>query len=113
MIKVSRIAHLTLETSDFERQLAHYQHIIGLRPAYQADDSAHLVTKLGQLALVLKAKPQTQCAGVAFELAPNSDLADTRKELAAHDLAAEIRTDVYPGIVSLLAFKDPEGTSIE
>jgi catechol 2,3-dioxygenase-like lactoylglutathione lyase family enzyme len=113
MIKVRRIAHLTLETSDFERQLDHYERVIGLRTIYREVGSAHLATKLGQLALILKLEKRANCASVAFELAPNVDLADARRNLAEHNISSEQRTDAYPGIGSLIAFLDPKGTAIE
>jgi catechol 2,3-dioxygenase-like lactoylglutathione lyase family enzyme len=113
MIKISRIAHLTLATSDFDRQLDHYERVIGLRTVHRESGTAYLTTKLGQLALVLKSEKTPNCTNIGFELAPNADLTETRRWLAERDVVSEIRTDVYPGIESLIAFADPKGSTIE
>lgn len=52
MIKVRRIAHAVLETPEFERQIDHYERVIGLKAVHRGPNSAHLVTKIGQLALI-------------------------------------------------------------
>ncbi len=113
MIKVSRIAHLALETSDFERQLDHYERVIGLRIVQRSPQTAYLVTKLGQLAVILKSAKQTRCTNIAFELAPNTDLADIKRKLAEHNLSSEQLSGAYPGIESLITVSDPKGTIIE
>jgi catechol-2,3-dioxygenase len=40
MIKISRIAHLVLETGEFDRQLDHYKRVIGLRVIQRQDGVA-------------------------------------------------------------------------
>ena len=74
MIKAKRIAHLTLETSDFSRQLDHYERVIGLKVIRSDANSAHLATKLGQLAMILKSGKAPNCTSLAFEIAPDTDL---------------------------------------
>lgn len=113
MVKISRIAHLTLETSEFDRQVDHYERVIGLRTIHREPGTAYLATKLGQLALVLKSERMPNCTSVAFELAPNADPAEVRRRLAEHNVTSETRTDAYPGIESLIAFNDPKGSTIE
>lgn len=113
MIKISRIAHATLETPDFDRQVDHYERVIGLRTLHREPGTVYLGTKLGQLALVLKSDKTANCTSIAFELAPNTDLAEARGKLAEHNVVSEMRTDVYPGIKSLISFTDPKGSTIE
>jgi catechol-2,3-dioxygenase len=113
MIKISRIAHLTLETSDFDRQLDHYERVIGLQTLHRDSGTVYLTTKLGQLAVVLKNEKAPNCTTIGFELASNADLAETRRWLAGHGVVSETRTDAYPGIQTLIAFADPKGTTIE
>jgi catechol-2,3-dioxygenase len=113
MIKISRIAHLILETCEFDRQLDHYERVIGLRVIHREDGVAYLATKLGQLALILKSKGTTKCTNVTFELGPKADLAEARRHLIKQNIHAELRSDVYPGIGALVAFADPTGSTIE
>jgi catechol 2,3-dioxygenase-like lactoylglutathione lyase family enzyme len=113
MIKISRIAHSKLETPELDRQIDHYERVIGLRTIHREPGAAYLATKLGQLALVLKSEQRSNCTSIAFELAPNADLAETTRQLAEHNVISETRTDPYPGIKSLIAFTDPKGSTIE
>jgi catechol-2,3-dioxygenase len=113
MIKISRIALLTLETSEFDRQVDHYERVIGLQRIHRAPGVVFLATKLGQLTLVLRSAEAPNCTSIGFELAPNTNLLDVKRWLAGHDLIGEVRTDVYPGISSLIAFTDPKGSTIE
>jgi catechol-2,3-dioxygenase len=113
MIKINRIAHLTLETSEFDSQLDHYERVIGLQIVHREPGAAYLATKLGQVALILKSGQAAKCTTIAFELSPNADLAETKRDLAKHNVSSDIRNDVYPGIKSLIAFNDPIGSTIE
>jgi catechol 2,3-dioxygenase-like lactoylglutathione lyase family enzyme len=113
MVKAKRIAHLTLETSDFARQIDHYERVIGLSPVRNGADTVYLTTKIGQLALILKPGDAPNCTSVAFEIAPDASLEETARQLSAHGISSEKRTDAYPGIAALLAFTDPKGTVIE
>jgi catechol 2,3-dioxygenase-like lactoylglutathione lyase family enzyme len=113
MIKARRIAHLTLETSDFDRQLDHYKRVIGLNVIHGDTNSAYLATKIGQLAVILKSGDAPRCTSLAFEIAPGTDLADAARQLTARVIAVERRTDAYPGIPALIAFSDPKGSVVE
>lgn len=113
MIKARRIAHLTLETPDLGRQLDHYERVIGLKTIHRDANAIHLATKLGQLAMILKPGEATNCTNVAFEIAPNVSLDDAARELSTHGVASEKRSDAYPGVDSLIAFKDPKGSVVE
>jgi catechol 2,3-dioxygenase-like lactoylglutathione lyase family enzyme len=113
MIKICRIAHATLETSEFDRQVDHYERVIGLRTVHRGPGAAYLATELGQLALILKSEKMPNCTSIGFELAPNADLAETKRQLTEYNVMSETRTDVYPGIKSLIAFTDPKGSTIE
>jgi catechol 2,3-dioxygenase-like lactoylglutathione lyase family enzyme len=113
MIKARRIAHLTLETPELDRQLDHYERVIGLKTIHRDANAIHLATKLGQLAMILKPGEATNCTSVAFEIAPNVSLDDAARELSAHGLPSEKHSDAYPGVATLIAFKDPKGSVVE
>jgi catechol 2,3-dioxygenase-like lactoylglutathione lyase family enzyme len=113
MIKAKRIAHLTLETPDLDRQLDHYERVIGLKTIHRDTNSAQLATKLGQLALILRSGEAPDCTSLAFEIGPDTSLDEAAHRLSDHGVLCERRTDAYPGIPALLAFTDPKGSVIE
>src|SRR4029078_3431637 len=113
MIKVLRIGHATFETPDLAKAIEHYTQVIGLCVAGREYTRAFLATKIGQLVIELPQGTQTRCSKLSFEVAPDADFADLRRELQKHGVPAEERNDSVPGLPKVLSFKDPKGTTIE
>jgi catechol 2,3-dioxygenase-like lactoylglutathione lyase family enzyme len=113
MIKVLRIGHATFETPDLAKAVEHYTQVIGLSLAGREDKRAFLATKMGQLVIELHEGAQARCAKLSFEVAPDADFADLRRELQKHGVSAEERNDSVPGLPKVLSFTDPKGTQIE
>jgi catechol 2,3-dioxygenase-like lactoylglutathione lyase family enzyme len=68
---------------------------------------------MGQLAIELQHGSRARCSRLSFEVAPNADLADMRKNLSAHGIASDERSDSVPGMPKALSFQDPKGTTVE
>lgn len=113
MIKVSRIAYVTLETADIERQLDYYQRVMGLYLAVRDAGRAYLVTRVGELAVILCQGPAARCARLSFLLAPTIDLATAERELAKEGITARANQDAQPNTPASLVFEDLNGTEIE
>ena len=113
MINVCRIDHLTLETPDMERQLDYYQRVMGLHLAARDGDGAYLVTRVGELALVLRQGSAPRCTTLTFQMSPGTDLATAQRELAAEGIKVETRHDAQPGVGQVLVFTDLDGNEIE
>ncbi len=113
MIRVRRIGHATFETPDIERLASYYTEVIGLTLVERDAEAAYLASTLDHHSVVLRRGSAARCAGLAFQLAPGSDLAAFEVQLGEHGVRAERRRDAQPSIAELLAFQDPKGTEIE
>ena len=113
MIKTSRINSVTLETPDIERQLDYYQRVMGLHLAARDGDCAYLATKVGEVAVILRSGPVARCARLSFQVAPDTELAAARRELAAEGIQAEWRRASQPGVTESLTFTDLNGNEVE
>ena len=61
MIKAKRFGHVTLETSDLERQIAYFTEVAGLVLAERENGRAYLATKLGDLVVQLESGEHARC----------------------------------------------------
>jgi catechol-2,3-dioxygenase len=113
MITTRRIGHATFETPDLNRQIAYYTEIFGLTLTAQEKDSAFLSTRLGQQVVVLQKGAQARCIKVAFEAAPDDDLAALGKSLSAGGIKSALKSSYTPAVSDVLCFTDPKGTEIE
>jgi catechol 2,3-dioxygenase-like lactoylglutathione lyase family enzyme len=113
MIKVQRLGHATIETTDFEKSLAYFVDLNGFVVAQRQPGIAWLATKLGQLSIVLIASDKADCTRLAFEVAPDADFMAMATILAAEGIKSEVRSDPFPGTPKALVFTDPKGTVIE
>jgi len=113
MIQAKRIGHATFETPDIERQIDYYTQVAGLLLAERVNGRAFLATKVGDLAVVLEQGERARCAGLAFQVAPETELADMQRGLERENLRGEARHDPAPGIPAAMTFADPKGTTIE
>ncbi|MGB8546991.1 MAG: VOC family protein [Xanthobacteraceae bacterium] len=113
MIKARRIGHAVFETPDVERLCDHYTDVVGLVPAAKDRDRRYLASKLGHLAIELRAGGAAGCRKLSFEIAPGTDLNDAAGELDKNGVRSERSNDPAPGIAQTLTFSDPKGTQIE
>ena len=113
MIKARRIRHASFSTPDLARQADYYQSIVGLGVIARESGRLFMATESDELAIVLEAGPEPKCKRIAFEVAPDADLATMRTDLSASGIASDIRSDGIPGVSRSLVFTDPEGTEIE
>jgi catechol 2,3-dioxygenase-like lactoylglutathione lyase family enzyme len=113
MSEIRRISHATFETPDLGKALAYYTQANGLALVAREKERAFLATKSGRLAIVLEQGAQARCAKLAFEVAPNADLATLRCRLSEAGVASEERSNSTPGITNILTLADPNGTAIE
>lgn len=113
MIKARRIRHASFSTPDLARQADYYQSIVGLGVIARESGRLFMATESDELAIVLEAGAEPKCKRIAFEVAPDADLAAMRTDLSASGIASDIRSDGIPGVSRSLVFTDPEGTEIE
>ena len=114
MIKARRIRHVSFSTPDIARQADYYQSIVGLGVvAREFGSRCSWRRNPNELAIVLEAGDEPACKRIAFEVAPDVDLAELRADLSASGITSDIRSDSAPGISRSLVFTDPEGTEIE
>ena len=113
MIPVRRLSHATYETPDLPRLAAYYAEVVGLVVIDQTPARAVLASRLGDETLVFERGTAARCTRLAFQVAPDFDLADVAPALAKAGIASERRTDVTPAIRDAVAFRDPKETVIE
>jgi catechol 2,3-dioxygenase-like lactoylglutathione lyase family enzyme len=113
MIPVSKIGHVTFETPDPERLLAHYLQVIGLALTGRDQGRVILSAQAGEQSVVLEPGSAARCTRLALQVRPDYDLKDAAAELGRRGIACERRSDVTPGITDLVCFQDPIGTMIE
>ena len=97
MIQAQRLSHATIETPDLQRSLDYFVNVNGLVEVSRDAKSAWLASKLGQLSIALVRADEPACVRMAFEIAPDLDVADVVKTLAARGISARTRDDPFPG----------------
>ena len=113
MIKVKRLGHATFETTDVERAIDYYTHIVGLRVAARETNRVYLASRMGMLAVILEGSTRDHCTRLAFEISPEMDFASAAKRLADLGVTAKAESDPQPGVNRILSFADPKDTTIE
>ena len=113
MIKVKRVRHTALVTSDLDRQVEYYQSVIGLGVVHRDSQRVCLGSDSDQLTMVLERAADNHLGAIAFELAPNSELGELQRLLSNLGIRSEIRSDSLPGVPKTLTFNDPDGHRIE
>jgi catechol 2,3-dioxygenase-like lactoylglutathione lyase family enzyme len=113
MIQTRRVGHVTLSTTDLERQVEYYTRVIGLTVVDRSARRAVLATKLGHEAVVLKHGDSNACTGVSLQVAPRTDLQEAAAKVREEGIACEIQSDLTPGVPRALSFEDPKGTRVE
>jgi catechol 2,3-dioxygenase-like lactoylglutathione lyase family enzyme len=113
MIQIRRLGHATLTTPDLERQVAYYTDVVGLVLVERSKDRALFACKLGLEAIALEPGRGNELTRIAFQVAPDTDLGDVVRDLAAQGVTAERRSGVTPGVAEAVVFADPKGTQVE
>ena len=113
MIAVRRLGHATLTTPDLESQIADYTDIVGLALVDRSARRPLLASRQGLEAIALEPGAPNALSGLAFQVAPGSDLGEIARSLASHGIPSERRRNISPGIDEAIAFHDPKGTRIE
>jgi catechol 2,3-dioxygenase-like lactoylglutathione lyase family enzyme len=113
MIKVRKLGHATFETPDLQKAIDYYTQVNGLTLAHREATRAFLATRTGLLSVQLEHGAQARCTKLAFEVAPDTDFADIRKQLSNEGIRHEERREPSPGIPKVISFLDPKGTAIE
>lgn len=113
MVAVCKIGHVTLETPDIARELAHYTEVVGLVVTGQDKDRAMFATSLGEEVLVLERGPEAQVKRMSLQVPPDSDLAAVCRDLEGQGVRATVASDVTPALSQVVRFEDPRGTIIE
>jgi catechol 2,3-dioxygenase-like lactoylglutathione lyase family enzyme len=113
MIRVSKIAHASYETPDLDQQTEYYTEILGLTVAAREQDTVYLASTVDHHSVVLRRGAQAQCVRLGFQIAPDADLSAFEKQVAAHGIKTERRSNPEPSIADMLVFADPKGTVME
>jgi catechol 2,3-dioxygenase-like lactoylglutathione lyase family enzyme len=113
MIRVRRIGHATFETPDLERQIAYYTNVLGLTLVEREKDTAYLASTLDHHSVVLRRGGAAACKRLSFQIAPGTDLAEFERQLSAHGVKSERRSNPAPSIKEFVSFDDPKGTGID
>jgi catechol-2,3-dioxygenase len=113
MIKVKRVRHTALASSDLDRQVEYYQSVIGLGVVHRDSRRVCLGNDSDQLTMVLERAADDHLGAIAFELAPNSEFGELQRSLSDLGIRSEIRSDSLPGVPKTLTFNDPDGHRIE
>ena len=113
MINIRKIGHATFETPDLQKAIDYYTLVNGLTLVAREKGRAYLATKTGLLSIQLEQGQRAHCTRLSFELAPDADFAEIRKQLSSEQIASEDCRERSPGIPKMLTFSDPKGTIIE
>src|SRR4029077_16412714 len=113
VISVKRLGHATLTTPDIDRQIAYYIEVVGLTLVERSKDRAYLACKMGLEAIALEPGRGNALSRLAFQVAPDADLADVARALAKDGVKAERPSVLSPGGAGAVVFTDPKGTKIE
>src|SRR5947208_14892633 len=113
MIRVKRVRHTALATSDPEHLLEYYQSVIGLGVISREGKRVYLGSDSDELTTVIEQATDNHLGAIAFEIAPDSDLAELQRTLANRGIASEIRSDSLPGVPKTRTTTDPDGHRID
>ena len=112
VISVKRLGHATLTTPDIDRQIAYYTEVVGLTLVERSKDRAYLACKMGLEAIALEPGRGNALSRLAFQVAPDTDLAEVVRALAKDGVKCERALGISPGVAEAVVFTDPKGTQI-
>src|SRR5438270_694727 len=79
MIRLKRVRHTALATSDPEHLLEYYQSVIGLGVISREGKRVYLGSDSDELTTVIEQATDNHLGAIAFEIAPDSDLAELQR----------------------------------
>jgi catechol 2,3-dioxygenase-like lactoylglutathione lyase family enzyme len=113
MIRVKKIAHVSYEMPDVEKQTDYYTNILGMTLIAKEKDATFLSNTVDHHSVVLRNGPQAQCVRVGFQIGEGDDLDAFEKQVQAHGIKTQRKKDPEPSIAELVTFEDPKGTVME
>ncbi len=113
MVRVCRLAAVTMETPDLPRSVAHYSSVMGLAQTSVSAAEAYLGVDRERHSLNLMRGSRPVCTKLSFQIAVDADLAELSRQIEALGVRTERVTDPEPSISSALRFLDPKGTIIQ
>src|SRR5437870_474045 len=91
MIQCRRLAYAVLATTDIDKQVRYYEHVLGLRRAGSDGTRTVLSTAHGVECLVLERGERAALTGLSFEISPRVSLEEAKSVLERRDIKATIR----------------------
>lgn len=113
MIKVDRIAYVSLETPDIKAAVAHYSDVMGLTIVDFTKDVAYLTSSVDHHNIVLKAGSEARCVALGFQAPVGTDLTEFARQTEGKSIKTKRSKDSQPNISDLVSFEDSKGTVIE
>jgi catechol-2,3-dioxygenase len=113
MIRVRKIAHVTYETPDVERQTDYYTEVLGLSLISEERGAVFLSSTLDHHSVVLRKGPDAKCLRIGFQLAAEDDLDAFDQQTAAIGIKVTRKSDPEPTISDAVIFEDTKGTVME
>jgi catechol 2,3-dioxygenase-like lactoylglutathione lyase family enzyme len=113
MIGVRKIAHVSYEVPDFDKQVEYYTDILGLTLTAKEKDTAYLSSTVDHHSVVLKKGAEATCLRVGFQIGADDDLDAFEKQTTAAGVKTTRKKDPEPTISDMVCFEDPKGTVME
>jgi len=110
MIRVHKIAHASYETPDVDKQADYYTDVIGLTLVAKEKDTIFLSSTVDHHAVVLRKGPTAQCARIAFQISPESDLGEFEKQVESHGIKTQRKKELLNSMRMYSVFACPIGS---
>jgi catechol-2,3-dioxygenase len=108
-VQAIKLGFLGMDVVRYDDMVAHYADFIGMARTEVSGDTAWLACGNEYHALSLRKADRPGYRYIGFQVLGEGPLADVAKELAAAGLKAEVKSDVLPGVPSLVEIADPDG----
>lgn len=112
MIQVRRLASVSFETPDLERQVEYYSEILGLTLVDRDSNTAYLSSVNDHHSVILRRGDEARCLALALQISPQDDLSEFERQLARFGVNSKRMSDPEPSIPEFVSFEDPKGTTI-
>jgi hypothetical protein len=112
MHQICRVGYARSETLDLGRQEDSCTNVLGLRVLAREAPQVYLACPLDHGPIVLNRGAAASCLELGFNLPARADLALYARQLADHDVYADLRDELAPGLQNCLLFRDPKGTKL-
>ncbi len=112
MIRVKKLSHAAYETPDLQAQTEYYTDVLGLAHVGAEKGITYLGGTVDHHSIALTEGPNARCSTIAFQIAPDEDLADFAKQTEKLGLKVETVSDPEPNIAKMVRFEDTKGTQM-